>query len=60
MLISLTSLRTSAYEAINVLIQSGAQDTHQLIMAATPVFIERLEKTFAMQVLIPMKYRVFT
>lgn len=44
--------RTSAYEAINVLIQSGAQDTHQLIMAATPVFIERLEKTFTMQVLI--------
>lgn len=45
-----SNLRTSAYEAINVLIQSGAQDTHQLIMAATPVFIERLEKTFAMQI----------
>lgn len=45
-----SNLRTSAYEAINVLIQSGAQDTHQVIMNATPVFIERLEKTFAMPI----------
>jgi len=45
-----SNLRTSAYEAINILIQSGAKDTHQIILNATPLFIDRLEKSFAMQI----------
>jgi len=44
------NLRTSAYEAMNVLIQSGARDTHPTIVAALPHFIERFEKTFHMQI----------
>jgi importin subunit beta-1 len=45
------NLRASAYEAINGLIQSGAQDTLTLAQEALPLFIDRLEKTFAIQVL---------
>jgi importin subunit beta-1 len=47
-----SNLRTSAYEAINVLIHNGAKDTHQIVLQAVPVFIDRLEKTFSMQVII--------
>jgi len=45
-----SNLRTSAYEAINVLIQSGAKDTHPVILNALPIFLARLEKTFTMQI----------
>jgi len=46
-----SNLRCSAYEAINVLIQSGAKDTQQIIVAAVPIFVDRLEQTFNMQIL---------
>lgn len=49
------NLRTSAYEAINVMIQAGAKDTNQAIFVVTPLFMERLEKTFSMQVLFQIK-----
>eukprot|EP01118_Nematostelium_gracile_P005236 TRINITY_DN1640_c0_g1_i1.p1 TRINITY_DN1640_c0_g1~~TRINITY_DN1640_c0_g1_i1.p1 ORF type:complete len:873 (-),score=271.61 TRINITY_DN1640_c0_g1_i1:208-2763(-) len=45
------NLRCSAYEAINVLIQNAAQDTHPVILAVLPHFIETLHKTFSMQIL---------
>lgn len=45
-----SNLRCSAYEAINVLIQSGAKDTVQIVNAAVQVFVDRLEKTFAIQI----------
>jgi len=45
------NLRAAAYEVINVLIQSGAQDTVSCTLEAVPLFISRLEKTFAMQIL---------
>lgn len=45
-----SNLRASAYEAINVFIQCGAKDTHPITVAALPHFIDRLEKTFQMQI----------
>jgi len=45
------NLRTAAYEVINVLIQSGAQDTVTSTVEAVPLFVSRLEKTFSMQIL---------
>jgi importin subunit beta-1 len=44
------NLRCSAYEAINVLIQNAANDTHPIILSVLPIFIESLHKTFAMQI----------
>lgn len=44
-------LRASAYEAVNVLIQTGADDTVSTTLLALPVFITRLGNTFNMQVL---------
>lgn len=46
-----SNLRCSAYEAINVLIQNGAKDTHALILQLIPIFADRLEKTFSLQIL---------
>jgi len=44
------NLRVSAYEAMNVLIQNASKDTHNIILTVVPIFIERLAKTFQMQV----------
>jgi importin subunit beta-1 len=44
------NLRCCAYEATNVLIQNAAKDTYNTILTVVPVFIERLAKTFQMQV----------
>ena len=44
------NLRCSAYEATNVLIQNAAKDTHGTILTVVPIFIDRLAKTFQMQV----------
>lgn len=44
------NLRASAYEAINTLILCSAQDANQLVFQATPLFLQRLEKTFSMQI----------
>jgi len=45
-----SNLRSSAYEALNVLIQSGARDTHTTIANILPILIDRLAKTFQMQI----------
>eukprot|EP01116_Phalansterium_solitarium_P013533 TRINITY_DN30919_c0_g1_i1.p1 TRINITY_DN30919_c0_g1~~TRINITY_DN30919_c0_g1_i1.p1 ORF type:complete len:857 (-),score=244.06 TRINITY_DN30919_c0_g1_i1:643-3213(-) len=45
-----SNLRASGYEAINTLIQYSAKDTEQFIGLALPVFFDRLEKTFQMQI----------
>lgn len=45
-----SNLRCSAYEAVNVLIQCGAQDTLNAALESTPLFLDRLEKTFSMQI----------
>jgi len=45
-----SNLRPSAYEAINVLIQNGAKDTQPLVVAVLPVFLQRLEQSFSMQI----------
>eukprot|EP01097_Dermamoeba_algensis_P005071 TRINITY_DN3234_c0_g1_i4.p1 TRINITY_DN3234_c0_g1~~TRINITY_DN3234_c0_g1_i4.p1 ORF type:complete len:508 (+),score=118.61 TRINITY_DN3234_c0_g1_i4:1129-2652(+) len=44
-------LRSSAYEAINLMIQAAPLDRNPMIMMLIPVFIERLEKTYAMPIL---------
>jgi importin subunit beta-1 len=44
------NLRVSAYEAMNVLIQNSAKDTQHIVLKVLPVFIDRLAKTFTMQV----------
>jgi importin subunit beta-1 len=46
-----SNLRTSAYEAINVIINSGAKDTYSTVNAVIPVFVEHFEKTFSMQII---------
>lgn len=45
------NLRASAYEAINVLVQNGAKDTLPTVAAVVPIFIDKLEKTFQLQIL---------
>jgi len=44
------NLRVSAYEAMDVLIQNSAKDVQQTVLAVVGVYIERLAKTFQMQV----------
>jgi len=44
------NLRASAYEAINVLIQTCAKDSLPIVAQALPIFIDRFEKTFQMQI----------
>lgn len=44
-------LRSAAYEAVNVLIQTGAKDTLHFTIQAYPVFINRLSATFELQIL---------
>eukprot|EP00741_Cyanophora_paradoxa_P021338 tig00021348_g20597.t1 len=44
------NLRSSAYEAINVLIQNCAQDVFPILTQIVPVIVERLERTFNMQI----------
>lgn len=44
------NLRSSAYEALNILIQSGAKDTYTTIGNILPLLIEKLARTFAMQI----------
>jgi len=45
------NLRASAYETIGEFIQAGARDTNPTVLQATPHFIERLKKSFSIQVL---------
>lgn len=45
-----SNLRCSAYEAINTLILCSAKDATGLVFNAAPLFMLRLEKTFAMQI----------
>mmetsp|Transcript_16497 Transcript_16497/g.27260 ORF Transcript_16497/g.27260 Transcript_16497/m.27260 type:complete len:855 (+) Transcript_16497:110-2674(+) len=45
-----SNLRSSAYEAINVLIQNAARDVFVVLAQIIPPVIERLEKTFSMQI----------
>mmetsp|Transcript_29586 Transcript_29586/g.41621 ORF Transcript_29586/g.41621 Transcript_29586/m.41621 type:complete len:852 (-) Transcript_29586:703-3258(-) len=45
------NLRASVYEAINVLVQNGAKDTAETIRAVVPIFVDKLEKTYSMQIL---------
>eukprot|EP01098_Paradermamoeba_levis_P007846 TRINITY_DN326_c0_g1_i7.p1 TRINITY_DN326_c0_g1~~TRINITY_DN326_c0_g1_i7.p1 ORF type:complete len:854 (-),score=231.04 TRINITY_DN326_c0_g1_i7:236-2797(-) len=44
-------LRISAYEAINSMVVSSAKDRHGMIVMLIPLLLQRLEKTFTMQVL---------
>jgi importin subunit beta-1 len=44
------NLRASCFEAINVLIQNGAKDTVPTVAAVVPIFIDKLEKTFQLQI----------
>lgn len=43
-------LRASAYEAMNVIVQCGAADTLPIVGQIVPIFIQKLEATFAMQI----------
>jgi len=44
-------LRSSAYEALNLLIQNSAKDCLKSITVLLPVFLDRLEKTFLKEIL---------
>lgn len=44
------NLRTSAYEAVNSWIMHSAKDTLPIVGKLVPILIDRLEKTFSMQV----------
>jgi len=46
-----SNLRCSAYELINALIPAAAKDCYLTIRELVPLFIDRLEKTFGMQIL---------
>jgi importin subunit beta-1 len=43
-------LASGAYEALNLLIQNSTKDSLPLIAQLLPPFLERLEKTFSVQV----------
>eukprot|EP01111_Echinosteliopsis_oligospora_P003973 TRINITY_DN1625_c0_g1_i2.p1 TRINITY_DN1625_c0_g1~~TRINITY_DN1625_c0_g1_i2.p1 ORF type:complete len:655 (-),score=151.14 TRINITY_DN1625_c0_g1_i2:191-2155(-) len=47
------NLKISAYEAINEFINAADQPCYPLVSALIPVLIERLKKTFSMQILTP-------
>eukprot|EP01114_Cavostelium_apophysatum_P022766 TRINITY_DN834_c0_g1_i1.p1 TRINITY_DN834_c0_g1~~TRINITY_DN834_c0_g1_i1.p1 ORF type:complete len:849 (-),score=280.63 TRINITY_DN834_c0_g1_i1:274-2820(-) len=44
------NLRSAAYEAINTIITAGADDTKSTVLQMTPLIIQKLEQTFAMQI----------
>eukprot|EP00771_Trimastix_marina_P000155 gnl/Trimastix_PCT/1163.p1 GENE.gnl/Trimastix_PCT/1163~~gnl/Trimastix_PCT/1163.p1 ORF type:complete len:870 (-),score=316.21 gnl/Trimastix_PCT/1163:3902-6289(-) len=45
------NLRSSAYSALNVMVQCSTPDVHPAIIAKVPVFLDRLQATFAREVL---------
>ena len=45
------NLRTSAYEALNTVLTNSAEDTAGSVLQLLPVILQRLEATFAMQLL---------
>ena len=45
------SLRASAYEALNSVLENSAEDTNASVLQLLPVILQRLEATFAMQCL---------
>jgi len=46
-----SNLRCSAYELINIMIQAAAKDCYLTIRDLIPLFTDRLEKTFSLQII---------